>query len=164
MATAAVLAKVGLPSVVQGYWTERFERSVLPTALAILGVTDSEKDILERWKPEGSDTYVRSYGGRVARLQAKYAISAREDDRYTVLDEREIAANLIEWLHDRRKLGDEAARAIVEPLAFNWKNGKMRADVVPLISGEAEPAPEDSEGSGDSGSEVVQASSSRFLR
>ena len=63
---AAVLAKVGLPSTVQGYWTEHSERSVLPTALAILGVTDSEKDILGWWKPEGSDTYVRSYGGRVA--------------------------------------------------------------------------------------------------
>ena len=43
VATAAVLARVGLPSVVQGYWTEHSERSVLPTALAILGVTDSEK-------------------------------------------------------------------------------------------------------------------------
>ena len=89
VATAAVLAKVGLPSAVQGYWTEHSERSVLPTALAILGVTDSEKDILGWWKPEGSDTYVRSYGGRVARLQAKYAIAAREDNRYQALDERE---------------------------------------------------------------------------
>ncbi|CAE7256466.1 unnamed protein product, partial [Symbiodinium pilosum] len=121
VATAAVLSKIGLPSSVQGYWTEHSERAVLPTALAILGVTDSEKDILGRWK--------LGY--------------LRPDDRHTSLDEREIAANLIDWLQDRRKLGDEAARAIVEPLAFNWKHGMIRADVVPLITGESEPIPEE---------------------
>ena len=96
VATAAVLARIGIPAAVQGYWTEHSERSILPTALAILGVTDSEKDILGRWKPEGSDTYVRSYGGRVARLQARYATAARDDNRYSLLDEREIAANLLD--------------------------------------------------------------------
>ena len=84
----------------------------------------------------------------MARVQAKYALTAREDDRHTSLDEREIAANLIDWLQDRRKLGDEAARAIVEPLAFNWKHGMIRADVVPLITGESEPIPEEEAGSG----------------
>ena len=40
VATAAVLARIGIPTAVQGYWTEHSERSILPTALAILGVTD----------------------------------------------------------------------------------------------------------------------------
>ena len=35
-----------------------------------------------------------------ARLQAKYALAAREDNRYQALDEREIAANLVDWLQD----------------------------------------------------------------
>ena len=52
--------------VVQGFWTERSERSVLPTALSIIGVPALEKDLLGHWKPEGSDIYARSYGGRVA--------------------------------------------------------------------------------------------------
>ena len=102
VATAAVLARIGIPTAVQGYWTEHSERSILPTALAILGVTDSEKDILRRWKPKGSDTYVRSYGGRVARLQSRYAAAAREDSHYSMLDEREIAANLLDWLQEAR--------------------------------------------------------------
>ena len=97
----------------------------MPTALAILGVTDSEKDILGRWKPEGSDTYVRSYGGRVSALQSRYAGAAREEDRYSRLDEREIAANLLDWLQDRRKLSEEASKAIVDPLVHMWRSGKI---------------------------------------
>ena len=48
------------------------ERSVLPTTG--LGVSGSEKDLLGRWKPEGSDTYARSYG-RLAKLQLKFAVA-----------------------------------------------------------------------------------------
>ena len=93
----------------------------------------SRTDILGRWKPEGSDTYVRSYGGRVARLQSRYAAAAREDSRYSALDEREIAANLLDWLQDRRKLGEEASKAIVDPLVHMWKTGRIFADLIPVI-------------------------------
>ena len=54
------------------------------------------------------------YGGRVARLQSRYAAAAREDSHYSMLDERERAANL-DWLQDRRKLGEEASKAIIDP-------------------------------------------------
>ena len=130
VATAAVLAKVGLPSAVQGYWTEHSERSVLPTALAILGVTDSEKDILGWWKPEGSDTYVRSYGGREATGQV--CPSRPEGTTDTRPSMRERLQPMIDWLQDRRKLGEEAARAIVDPLAHHWKHGRILTDVVTL--------------------------------
>ena len=147
VATAAVLARIGIPAAVQGYWTEHSERSILPTALAILGVTDSEKDILGKWKPEGSDTYVRSYGGRV---QSRYATAARDDNHYSLLDEREIAANLLDWLQDRRKLGEEASKA---PLVHMWKTGRILADLVPVLPDAGEILPEekggDSEDSGE---------------
>ena len=35
VATAGLLATLGLPLKVQGYWTEHSERSVLPTALSL---------------------------------------------------------------------------------------------------------------------------------
>ena len=54
---------------------------MLPTGLSVLGVTGPEKDLLERWKPEGSDTYARSYGGRVAKLQLKFAVAAERKTR-----------------------------------------------------------------------------------
>ncbi|CAE7334230.1 unnamed protein product [Symbiodinium pilosum] len=165
VATAAVLARIGIPTAVQGYWTEHSERSILPTALAILGVTDSEKDILGRWKPEGSDTYVRSHGGRVARLQSRYAAAAREDSHYSVLDEREIAANLLDWLQDRRKLGEEASKAIVDPLVHMWKTGRIFADLVPVIPEvEDNPPEEKGEDSEDSqGPEPASFSKEQFF-
>eukprot|EP00439_Symbiodinium_sp_Y106_P024791 s11090_g3.t1 len=73
VATAGLLGILGLPLEVQGYWTERSERSVLPTGLSLVEVPPQDKDLLGRWKPEGSDTYARTFAGRVARLQALFA-------------------------------------------------------------------------------------------
>ena len=55
VATAGLLGILGLPLEVQGYWTEHSERSVLPTALSLMDVPPQDKDLLGRWKPEGSD-------------------------------------------------------------------------------------------------------------
>ena len=77
VATAGLLGAMNLPQVTQGYWTEHSERAVIPTNLSVLEAPPVDKDILGRWKPEGSDTYARSYGGRVARLQAAFAAAAR---------------------------------------------------------------------------------------
>ena len=85
VATAGLLGILGLP-------------------LELMDVPPQDKDLLGRWKPEGSDVYARSFGGRVARLQALFAGAAREADRYTRLDEREIAADLVPWLMERSKL------------------------------------------------------------
>ena len=60
VATAALLARLQPPGVVSGFWTEHSESSVLPTALSMIGVQASQKDLLGRWKPEGCG----SYGGR----------------------------------------------------------------------------------------------------
>ena len=102
------------PLELQGYWTEHSERSVLPTALSLMDVPPQDKDLLGRWKPEGSDVYAGSLGGRVARLQALFAGAALEADRYTRLDEREIAADLVPWLMERPKLSRDQAELTVE--------------------------------------------------
>ena len=104
VAMAGLLGILGLPLELQGYWTEHSERSVLPTALSPMEIPPRDKDLLGRWKPEGSDTYARSFGGRVARLQALFAEVARRADRYVKLDEREIAADMVPWLLERPRL------------------------------------------------------------
>ena len=85
---------------------------MLPTALSIIGVQASEKDLLGRWKPEGSDVYARSYGGRVAKLHRSYADAARKEDRYVELDEKEIGETLADWLVERRGLRPDMAKAL----------------------------------------------------
>ena len=67
----------GLPIVVRTYWSEHSERTVLPTGLSLKPIPPADRDMLGRWKPEGSDIYMRAYGGRVARLQAIYVDAAR---------------------------------------------------------------------------------------
>ena len=37
-----------MPAIVQGFWTEHSERSVLPTGLGVLGVNGPEKDLLKK--------------------------------------------------------------------------------------------------------------------
>ena len=63
VATAGLLGILGLPLELQGYWAEHSERSALPTALSLMEVPPKDKDLLGRWKWEGSDTYARCFGG-----------------------------------------------------------------------------------------------------
>ena len=140
VATAGLLGILGLPLELQGYWTEHSERSVLPTALSLMDVPPQDKDLLGRWKPEGSDVYARSFGGRVARLQALFAGAAREADRYTRLDEREIAADLVPWLMERPKLSRDQAELTVEGLRRRWRGGgPWSPDPVPATPTSEEP-------------------------
>ena len=75
-----------------------------------------------QWAREGppgeveSDTYARSYGGRVAKLQLKFAVAARDENCYHVLDEREVASSLQDWLKDRRSLPEETAAEVAGKL------------------------------------------------
>ena len=61
-----------IPHGWERYWTEHSERATMPSALAALGIEKSERDLLGRWTPEGSDQYVRTYNAVVGRLQAVY--------------------------------------------------------------------------------------------
>ena len=121
VATAGLLSAIQLPQVTQGYWTEHSERAVIPTGLSVLEAPPSDKDILGRWKSEGSDTYARSYGGRVARLQAVFAEAARSSKHYEMLDEREIARGFKDWLVGKDKLDLQHSTHLSEELASQWK-------------------------------------------
>ena len=121
VATAGLLSAMNLPQVTQGYWTEHSERAVILTGLSVLENPPTDKDILGRWKPEGCDTYARSYGGRAARLQAIFATAARNPNHYEVLDEREIASGLKDWLVGKDKLDPLRATHLSEELASQWR-------------------------------------------
>ena len=113
---------------------------MLPTALSLQDIPPHDKDLLGRWKPERSDIYARSFGGRVARLQALFAETARGADRYQKLDEREIAADLVPWLMERPGLSREQAELTVEGLRRSWREGGLGApDPIPATLASEEP-------------------------
>ena len=148
VAAAGLLGILGLPLEVQGYWTEHSERSVLPTGLSLMEVPP------QRWKPEGSDTYARTFAGRVARLQALFAKVARGADRY----DREIAADLVPWLMERAKLSREQAELTVSSLRRRWKEGDLGVpDSVSDIPAKWRPPDDPAAGAGDADSSQASA-------
>ena len=115
-----------------------FDRDYLIPQLAMLDNDKAERDLLGRWKPEGSDVYARTFNGRVAKLQRQFAEAARRDDHYEILDEREVPVQLGEFLSDRRKLATASAFSLASRQGLIWKRpiGKMVHDYVPLAVGE----------------------------
>ena len=108
-----------IPAELVGFWTEHSERATVPTGLAVLGTKKEERDMLGRWKPDGSDSYVRAYGGIVRRLQKKFAQVLRSEERSEALEERDIAESALAWLQQRAEgsAGDRGPEEVVERLA-----------------------------------------------
>ena len=99
------------------FWTEHSERATLPTGLALLRAPKEERDMLGRWKPDGSDTYLRMYNGVVSRLQLQFAKAARTNERSSTLDERDILESAMSWITDRcEPLSDERVQMILKHL------------------------------------------------
>ena len=102
-------------------------------------IPPADRDMLGRWKPEGSDIYMRAYGGRVARLQAIYADAARSEKRQEELDEKEISARLGDWLRTGGKLKETMADLLAQQLREDWASERIGENVHDTI-------PEDLEG------------------
>ena len=111
------------------FWTEHSERATLPTGLALLRAQREERDMLGRWKPDGSDTYVRMYNGVIARLQLQFAKTARAQERHKILDERDIVESAMSWISERcENLPEEGIDRILQhfeeslasPILADW--------------------------------------------
>ena len=75
----------------------------------------------------------------MAKLQLKFAVAARDENRYHVLDEREVASSLQDWLKDRHSLPEETAAEVAGKLADKWRTGKIQVDQAPPIVLESVP-------------------------
>lgn len=91
-----------IPDALACYWTEHSERATLPTGLAMIGIPKSDRDLVGRWKPDASDSYIRSYDGLVAKLQYKFSSACRQEKRTKILDEIDVAESAQAWLKARK--------------------------------------------------------------
>ena len=104
------------------FWTEHSERATLPTGLAMIGVVKTDRDLVGRWKPDASDSYVRSYNGLVAKLQNKFANFCRREDRSKLLDEIDVLESAQAWLKARkREISVDERQEIVSRLGDTLK-------------------------------------------
>ena len=116
--------QVQIDPILSTFWTEHSERATLPTGLALLRVPKEERDLLGRWKPDGSDIYIRMYSGVVTKLQRQFAVAARDKKRFSILDEQEVLDSAISWLTDRvEALSDADIRHVV-----GWLEDSMRLE------------------------------------
>ena len=106
-----------VPEDWERFWTEHSERSTLSSGLASLGIQKSDRDLLGRWTPEGSDQRIRTYNSVVSGLQAKFAGPVRRGDGYDAFDEGSVLEELKVWLHEKWGVEESTAEEAVE----NWK-------------------------------------------
>ena len=131
-----------LPDDLISFWTEHSERATLPTGLAMLGVSKPDRDLVGRWKPDASDSYVRSYNGLVAKLQQRFAAALRKQDRSKILDEIDIVESASSWMEARKtEISATEREATVEVQNFagrvsrdgsrpgGWKRNRRRYEV-----------------------------------
>lgn len=77
----------------------------------------SDRDLLGRWSPEGSDQYIRTYNSVVGRMQHTYADAIRRGDAYERLDEGSVLEDLKVWLREKWGVSELEAVTAVEA----WK-------------------------------------------
>ncbi|CAL1153955.1 unnamed protein product [Cladocopium goreaui] len=112
-----------IPEDLATFWTEHSERATFPTGIAMLGVQTTDRNLIGRWKPEASDTYIRSYNGLVANLQLKFAKALRKPDRMKILDEVDILESAGAWL---RNQGKPVATAVTLEETLKLGNSDLR--------------------------------------
>ena len=119
-----------IPSGWERFWSEHSERATLPSGLAALGVEKSDRDLLGRWCPEGSDVYVRTYNAIVKKMQKRIVAVLRGESAYEELDEGSILEELKVWLHEKWTVPQEKANSVVEA----WKEnlGTKHAPQMPI--------------------------------
>ena len=159
-----------IPHGWERYWTEHSERATMPSALAALGIEKSERDLLGRWTPEGSDQYVRTYNAVVGRLQAVYAAPLREGRGYEAFDEGAVLEGLKTWLCEKWNADPTEAGTAVDAWKkklspwMGFADQVRKGAVAAGLDAPGEPvakAMSSSSSSSDSSSEDTEATSSK---
>ena len=106
-----------IPEDLGSFWTEHSERATLPTCLAMLGLSTTDRNLVGRWKPDASDNYIRSYNGLISQFQNKLAKTLRKHDRSKILDEVDVQESALAWLKTRRtEISHEECGRIIQRL------------------------------------------------
>ena len=135
-----------LPESIERFWSEHSERATLPSALAALGIGKTDRDLIGRWMPEGSDQYVRTYNAAVARLQRRFSNVVRRGEAYESFDEGAVLEEVKDWLTSHWNVEPKVANDSVEALkkrlklvsGIMTKDGETSGDETEVITTEEE--------------------------
>jgi hypothetical protein len=96
------------------FWTEHSERNLLPSILVFLKADRAHCNMVGRWRPEGSELYMRTYNTVVAQLQKQCALAMKQPDRYESFGEEDILQELGDWLRKRKGLPSDKVDHIMD--------------------------------------------------
>ena len=125
-----------IPSGWERFWSEHSERATLSSGLAALGVEKSDRDLLGRWCPEGSDVYVRTYNAIVKKMQKRIVAVLRGEAAYEELDEGSILEELKVWLREKWTVPQDQADSVVEQEVLEGLMAKMEEEKFIEVYGE----------------------------
>jgi hypothetical protein len=124
------------------FWTEHSERNLLSSVLVFMDVEKSKRDLVGRWKPEGSDTYMRTYNVVVSKLQHQCAVALTSATRFEDLGEEEVVKDLESWLVKTKGHSHEQAASMADTFRKNINGFPVTVRTMvdgPVISGFGNP-------------------------
>ena len=124
------------------FWTEHSERNLLSSVLVFMDVEKSKRDLVGRWKPEGSDVYMRTYNVVVSKLQHQCAVALTRATRFEDLGEEEVVKDLEAWLVITKGYSHENAAEMADSFRKNINGFPVSVRTMigaPAISGFGDP-------------------------
>ena len=139
----------------RNFYSEHSGRTVLPSITAIIEPDKSRRDMLGRWKPDGSDDYTRTYQVIVGDLQLRAATALMEGRGADTLSEDDVVERLRRHLEEKKGLDPVQSAEICEgysrglrrvhsQFALAQAEGPLKA-LEPIAAREAPGVPEEVE-------------------
>ena len=77
----------------------------------------TERDLIGRWLPEGSDQYLTTYNAALERLRKKFVEMVRSGKAYSTFDEGSVLEEIKEWMVSHWE-------AKVRPVNVQWRHSR----------------------------------------
>ena len=90
-----------LPGILLERWTNHSERASLPSALAAIGIAKERRNMLGRWRPDGSDEHVRTYRASARSLIGSFLEMVVKGVAFVKFDEEDAVEDVRERLAKR---------------------------------------------------------------
>ena len=128
-----------MPEVLNDLFGEHSPRNHLPSIMAVIESNKDKRDMLGRWRPTGSDDYMRTYRTVVGELQVCAAVALKAGEGARRLHEADIIERATRFLIERKGLSDLQAAEVSRDwgevlLAFSKKLGEVKENSIDLTA------------------------------
>ena len=145
-----------LPGLLPEGWTNHSERASLPSALAATGIAKERRNMLGRWRPDGSDEYVRTYRAAARSLIGVVLDTVAKGVAYTKFDGEDAVEDVKDRLMRRTDVPSDleenlrdfalVAKRVAEDLRSTEEWAEEATEVATVIPEDPEETEEEAQG------------------